>query len=143
MHAQNKTNCPQESKLALLPKSKNVPLIIANRLMDQPNVGGVQLAALGALGSRTVLAPDASDSDLSDDDGGLVATRAVLGRQVLRLGGKVFDLGAQQTQSRGEPLGVGWGGEQDGRLICRGRGGCLCLAASGFGRHVGECRLCG
>ena len=79
--------------------------------MDQPNIGGVKLAALGALRSGTVLAPDASDADLSDDDGGLVATRAVLCRQILRLGGKVFDLGAQQTQSRGEPLGVGWGGE--------------------------------
>ena len=138
MPAQNK-NCPQESNLALMPKSKNLPLIIANRLMDQPNVARIQLAALRALRSGTVLAPDAPDADLPNDDGGLVATRAVLGRQVLRLGGKVFDLGAQQTQSRGEPLGVGWGGEQDGALGM----GCLCLAASGFGRHGGECRLCG
>ena len=131
-----KLTATKKANLHLCQKNKNVPLIIANRLMDQPNIGGVKLAALGALRSGTVLAPDASDADLSDDDGGLVATRAVLGRQILRLGGKVFDLGAQQTQSRGEPLGIGWGGEQDGRLICRGRGGCLCLAASGVAWHV-------
>ena len=88
--------------------------------MDQPDVGGVQLAALGPLSSGTVLAPDAPDADLPNDDGGLVASGAVLGRQILRTGGKVFDLRAQKAQGRGQPLGVGRRGEQDGGVVRSG-----------------------
>ena len=109
--------------------------------MDQPDVARVQLAALGALPPGAVLAPDASDADLPDDDGGLVPPGAVLGRQILGEGGKVFDLRAEQTKGRGQPLGVGRRGEDDGGMVGSG-GGHLCWAAAGGRGHFGGCRCC-
>ena len=102
----------------------DLPLIIPHRLMDQPNVAGIQLAALGPIAAGFVAAPDAPDSDLSEDDGGLVPSAAVLGRQVGRTGGEVLDLGAEETQRGGQPGGVRGGGQEDaGGLGMVGRHG--------------------
>ena len=101
----------------------DLPLIIPHRLMDQPNVAGIQLAALGPIAAGTVVAPDAPNAHLSDDDGGLVSPTAVLGRQVGGAGGEVLDLGSEQAQRGGQPGAVGGGGQEDfGGLQRRGHG---------------------
>ena len=104
--------------------------------MDQPNVAGIQLAALGPIAAGTVVAPDAPDSDLSDDYRGLVPSRPVLGRQIGRKGGEVLDLRSEQTQRGGQPGGVGGGGQEDaGGLL-------LLLGRHGRRRRFGQCRGC-
>ena len=114
--------------------------------MDQTNVGRIELAALGPLPPWPVLAPDAPNPHLPNDDGGLVPPRAVLGRQVGGEGGEVLDLRPEEAKGGGQPLGVGGGGEKDGGLLLlmmmlmmatrRGRGRVgLCWAAGG-----GRCR---
>ena len=101
----------------------DLPLIIPHRLMDQPNVAGIQLAALGPIAAGTVVAPDAPNSDLSDDDRGLVSSTAVLGRQIGGTGGEVLDLGSEQAQRGGQPGAVGGGGQEDaGGLQRHGHG---------------------
>ena len=103
--------------------------------MDQPNVAGIQLAALGPIAAGTVVAPDAPDSDLSEDDGGLVPSAAVLGNQVGRTGGEVLDLGSEQTQRGGQPGGVRGGGQEDA-------GGLGVVGRHGSRRKFGHGRGC-
>ena len=101
----------------------DLPLIIPHRLMDQPNVFGIQLAALGPIAAGTVVAPDAPNAHLSDDDGGLVSSTAVLGREVGGGGAEVLDLGSEQAKRGGQPGAVGGSGQEDvGGLQRRGRG---------------------
>ena len=90
--------------------------------MDQPNVFGIQLAALGPIAAGTVVAPDAPNAHLSDDDGGLVSSTAVLGREVGGAGGEVLDLGSEQAQRGGQPGGVGRGGQEDAGGLLRRHG---------------------
>ena len=89
--------------------------------MDQPNVFGIQLAAVGPVLAGMVVAPDAPDADLFDGDAAPFCF-CLVPSEVKGTGGEVFDLRSEQAKRGGQPGGVGRGGQEDAGGLLRRHG---------------------